>query len=142
MRGYDGHKLVKGRKRQLLVDVLGFPVAWRVEPANLSDRKAARHLIGGLGPLWSRVETVIADAGYESKRLRAYIKAHAGWELTIVKRHETGFAVVGLNWIVERTFAWLGRERRLSKDYEQTVQSSETMITIAACRLLLKRLTS
>ena len=139
-RGFDGHKRVKGRKRQLLVDTLGFPVAWRVEPANMSDRKGGRYLVSGLSPLWPRIETVIADAGYESRKLAKFIKVHAGWTLKIVKRDTPEFAIVGLNWIVERTFAWLGRERRLSKDYEAKVQTSETIIEIAACRLFLKRL--
>jgi len=60
---------VTGRKRQLLVDTLGFPLAWRVEPANMSDKKAARYLVGGLSPLWPRIEMVIADAGYLSEKL-------------------------------------------------------------------------
>ena len=64
----------------------------------------------------------------------------AGWELRIVKRPRPGFEIVGPNWIVERTFAWIGRHRRLSKDYEFRVQSSEALITIAACALMLKRL--
>ena len=140
VRGFDGHKKVKGRKRQLLVDTLGFPLAWRVEPANMSDKKAARYLVDGLPPLWPRIETVIADAGYLSEKLTAFIKDHAGWTLTIVKRSKPEFTIVGLNWIVERTFAWLGRERRLSNDYEQKVQTSETLIQIAACRLFLKRI--
>ena len=140
VRGFDGHKKVKGRKRQLLVDTLGFPLAWRVEPANMSDKKAARYLVGGLSLLWPRIETVIADAGYLSEKLAEFIKDHADWTLTIVKRNEPEFKVVGLNWIVERTFAWLGRERRLSKDYELKVQTSETFIEITACRLFLKRI--
>lgn len=131
---------MKGRKRQLLVDTLGFPLAWRVEPANMSDKKAARYLVDGLPPLWPRIKTLIADAGYLSEKLTEFIKAHTGWTLTIVKRSEPEFAVVGLNWIVERTFAWLGRNRRLSKDYETKVQTSETVIQIAACRLFLKRI--
>ena len=67
---------------------------------------------------------------------------HAGWELRIIKRPRPGFEIVGPNWIVERTFAWLGSYRRLSKDYEFRVQSSEELITIAACSLMLRRLAS
>ncbi|MCB1970033.1 MAG: transposase [Geminicoccaceae bacterium] len=104
---------MKGRKRQLLVDTLGSPIAWRVKPANMSDRKDGRYLISGLAPLWPRIKTVIADAGYESKKLGKFIKDHAGWTLKIVKRVTPEFAIIGLNWIVKRTFAWLGRERRL-----------------------------
>ena len=137
VRGFDGHKKVKGRKRQLLVDTLGFPLAGRVEPVNMSDKKAARYLVDDLSSLWPRIKTAIADAGHLSEKLTEFIKAHTGWTLTIVKRGETEFTIVGLNWIVERTFAWLGRERRLSKDHEQKEQTSETLIQIAACKLLL-----
>jgi putative transposase len=106
----------------------------------MSDRKAARALTAGLAPLWPRIRTVIADAGYESGALTEHLAETAGWELRIIKRPGPGFEIVGPNWIVERTFAWLGRHRRLSKDYEFRVQTSEALITIAACALMLKRL--
>ncbi len=132
---------MKGRKRQLLVYTLGFPVACRVEPANMLDRKAAGYLVGGLPLLWPRIKTVFADAGYESKKLTEFIKEQTGWDLKIVKRSEPEFVIVGLNWIVERIFAWLGRERRLSKDYEAMLQTSETLIDITACKIMMRRLT-
>lgn len=140
VRGFDGHKRVKGRKRHLLVDTLGLPIAGRVEPAGMSDRRAGARLVAGLSPLWPTIRTVIADAGHESRKLAAEIKRHEGWQLLIVKRSEPAFKIVGLNWIVERTFAWLGRYRRLAKDYEYRVQTSETLIQIAAVRLMLGRL--
>ena len=124
----------------MLVDSLGLLVACRVEPAGLSDRRAARALTAGLSSLWPRIDTVIADAGYESKKLVRHLKASTGWVLRIVKRKQRAFEIVGLNWIVERTLAWLGRHRRLSKDYEHRVQSSETLITIASCTQMLRRL--
>ena len=91
-------------------------------------------------PLWPTIRTVIADAGHESQKLAAAIQRHEGWRLVIVKRSELAFKIVGLNWIVERTFGWLGRHRRLSKDYEFKVQTSETLIEIAAIRTMLNRL--
>ena len=106
----------------------------------MSDRRAARLLTAGLAPLWPRIRTVIADAGYESGALAQHLVEHTGWELRIIKRPRPAFEIVGPNWIVERTFAWLGRHRRLSKDYEFRVQTSEELITIAACTLILKRL--
>jgi putative transposase len=106
----------------------------------MSDRKAARLLTAGLAPLWPRIRTVVADAGYESAALAQHLAEYAGWELRIIKRPRPGFEIVGPNWIVERTFAWLGRHRRLSKDYELRVQTSEALITIAACTLMLRRL--
>jgi putative transposase len=140
VRGFDGHKLVKGRKRHILVDTLGVPIACRVEPANISDRRAAYLLLGGLSPLFPDIRTVIADAGHESRKLARQLLRDDGWKLQIVKRRQRAFQIIGLTWIVERTFAWLGRNRRFSKDYEYMVQTSETMIDIATIRIMLNRL--
>jgi len=142
VRGFDAHKRVKGRKRHILVDTLGLPITARVEPANISDRRAASLLLAGLSPLFPGIRTVVADAGHESRKLARQIRRDDGWRLQIVKRRQRAFKVTGLTWIVERTFAWLGRNRRLSKDYEYNVQTSETMIDIAAIRLMLNRLTA
>ena len=140
VRGFDGYKRVKGRKRHILVDTLGLPIANRVEPANISDRYAGERLLAGLSPLFPGIQTVMADAGHESRKLARQLLRENGWKLQIVKRKQRAFEVIGLTWIVERTFAWLGRNRRLSKDYEYAVQSSETMIDIACIRLMLNRL--
>jgi transposase len=85
--------------------------------------------------------TVIADAGHESRKLSRQIMRDDGWKLQIVKRRQRAFKITGLTWIVERSFAGPGRNRRFSKDYEYAVQTSETMIDIAAIRILLNRLT-
>ena len=106
----------------------------------MSDRRAAARLLGGLGPIFPTIKTVIADAGHQSRKLTRRIKAE-GYELRIVKRRKRAFEVVGLTWIVERTFAWIGRYRRMSKDYEHRVQTSETLIDLIAIRLMLNRLT-
>jgi putative transposase len=139
-RGFDGYKRVKGRKRHILVDTLGLMIANRVEPANLSDRRAGARLLEGLSPLFPRIHTVIADAGHQSHKLARKLMREAGWQLQIVKRRQRAFKVAGLTWIVERSFAWLSRNRRFSKDYEYRVQTSETMLDIAATRLILNRL--
>jgi putative transposase len=134
VRGFDGHKRVKGRKRHILVDTLGFPIANRVEPANISDRRAGALLLGGLAPLFPRIQTVMADAGHESKQLARELLRDNGWKLQIVKRRERAFKITGLTWIVERTFAWLGRNRRLSKDYEGSVAlTKERAATMGGC---------
>ena len=116
------------------------PTEWSPPPY----RTAVRAL--GCSPVWvrssQRVQTVIADAGHESRKLASELLGENGWKLQIVKRRERAFKITGLTWIVERTFAWLGRNRRLSKDYEYAVQTSETMIDIAAIRLMLNRLTA
>ncbi len=140
IRGFDGHKRVKGRKRHILVDTLGLMIANRVEPANMSDRRAGGRLLDGLGPLFPRIHTVIADAGHQSRKLAGELMRQERWKLQIVKRRQRAFQVRGLTWIVERAFAWLGRNRRFSKDYEYRVQTSETLLDIAATRLMLNRL--
>ena len=139
-RGFDAHKRVKGRKRHILVDTLGLLVANRVEPADTSDRRAGALLLGGLSALFPRIRTVIADAGHESRKLARTMKQNQGWQLRIVKRRQRAFKITGLTWIVERSFAWLGRNRRLSKDYEYWVQTSEKMIDLASIRLMLNRI--
>jgi transposase len=139
-RGFDAFKRVKGRKRHILVDTLGLPIANRVEAADVSDRCARALLTNGLSALFPTITTVIADAGHESKKFARALAEHQGWRLQIVKRRQRAFKITGLTWIVERSFAWLGRNRRLSKDYEYRVQTSETMIDIAATRLMLNRL--
>ena len=136
-----GTLYVKGRKRHILVHTLGFPIANRVEPASIPDRRAGALLLGGLAPLFPRIQTVMADAGHESKKLARKLFRDNGWK-QIVERRERAFRITGLTWIVERTFAWLGRNRRLSKDNEYAVHSSETMIDVAAIRLMLNRLTA
>jgi transposase len=126
----NAHKRVKGRKRHILVDTIGLPVANRVEPANTSDRRAGALLLGGLSALFPRIRTVIADAGHESRKFARTLKQNQGWQLRIVKRRQRAFKITGLTWIVERSFAWLGRNRRPSKDYEYWMQTSETMIDL------------
>lgn len=131
---------MKGRKRHILVDTLGLPIANRVEAADISDRRAGALLTSGLKAIFPAITTVIADAGHESRKLAHVLAEEQGWQLHIVKRGQRAFKIAGLTWIVERSFAWLGRNRRLSKDYEYRVQTSETMIDIAAARLMLNRL--
>jgi putative transposase len=97
-------------------------------------------LAHGLAPLWPGIRTILADAGHESRRLAHLLHGYAGWRLQITKRRERAFKITGLAWIVERTFAWLGRNRRLSKGYEYKVQTSETLLKIAATEPMLDRL--
>ncbi len=104
-----------------------------------SDRRAGALLLGGLSALFPRIRTIIADAGHKSRKFARTLRQHQGWQLRIVKRRQRAFKITGLNWIVERSFAWLGRNRRLSKDYEYRVQTSETMIDLAGIRLLPNR---
>ena len=104
--------------------------------------ESSPRLLADLGPLFPRIRTVIADAGHESRKLARELLRKYGWMLQIVKRRVRALYITGLTWIVKRSTAWLGRNRRLSKDYEYLVQTSETMINIAATRLMLNSLTS
>ena len=132
---------MKGRKRHVLVDTLGLVLCVIVHAASVQDRDGARKLLLRAGALFPGLRRVWADGGYEGK-LVSWVKACLGWTLDIVKRpaKQKGFSVLPRRWVVERTFAWLGRYRRLSKDYEQLPQSGENMIYIAMINLMLHRL--
>jgi transposase len=118
MRGLNGHKLIKGHKHYILVDTLGLVITCRVEPAGISDQKAGGRPLGGLRPFFPLIRTVMADAGHRSRKPARALEQHEGWELVITTRGQRAFTIKGLTWIVERSFAWLGRNRRLSKGYE------------------------
>jgi putative transposase len=140
--GYDGHKNVKGRKRHLLVDTLGLLLSIYVTSADVQDRAGACLLLAGLGPLVPRLKKIWADGAYSGKELANWCEEQGGWELEVVERdpQAKGFEVLPKRWIVERTFSWLIQNRRLSKDYERMVQTSEAFIKVAMIRLILRRL--
>jgi putative transposase len=140
--GYDAHKNLKGRKRHLLVDILGLPLSVYVTSADVQDRVGARCLLAGLKPFVPRLKKIWADGAYAGEQLAGWLEEQSGWELEIVERDREakGFEVLPKRWIVERTFSWLIRNRRLNKDYERLVQTSETFIEVAMIRLILRRL--
>ena len=135
-----------GRKRHLLVDTQGFVLKVVVSAADVQDRDGARLVAQALrlyGPNLPRVRRVWADAAY-SGPLADELREQMGWELELVTRADTQpkgtFAVQAHRWLVERTFAWWGGLRRLSKDYEYEVESSEALIYVGMSHLLLRRL--
>jgi putative transposase len=140
-RGYDAGKKIKGRKRHLLVDTLGLLLVTVVHPASLQDRAGAKLVLDQARRGFPSLERIWADGGYGGKLIH-WVEQTCPWVLEIVKRMQghKGFQVRPHLWIVERTFGWLGRYRRLSKDYECFPQSSEAMIQIAMIRLMLRRL--
>lgn len=140
--GFDAHKHIKGRKRHLLVDTLGIPISIYVTPADVHDTKGARCLLAGLAFFVPRLKKIWADAAYRGQELAEWCQITGSWELEVVERTPgtRGFSVVPRRWVVERTFSWISRNRRLSKDYERKVQTSETLIQVAMIRLLLARL--
>lgn len=141
VRGYDGGKGVQGRKRHLLVDTEGLVLAHEVTGAHISDQAGARRLLSGLRPLQPRLQLIWADGAYAGQPLSSWA-SEQGVRIEIVRPAEgqKGFAVQPRRWVVERTFAWLGRSRRLAKDYERRLQSAEAFITLTMIHLMLRRL--
>jgi putative transposase len=140
-RGKDPHKRVNGRKRHLVVDTLGLVVAAVVHAADLQDRDGAKLVLATLVGRFPRLKKILADGIYNGG-IAEWAKQVGGWILELVVRPEgqKKFEVLPWRWIVERTFAWLGRYRRLSKDYERRPESSESWIYIAMIHLMLRRL--
>ena len=149
-------KKIWGRKRHLLVDTQGFILAIKVLAANIVDRAGAHLLLDGLASVLPRLSHLFADHGYDGEPFEQWLWQHLGWELEIVPppshwelingepveigKPQGGFQVQRKRWIVERTFAWLIRFRRLARDYEGLPSSSEAFIQVAAIRLFLTRL--
>lgn len=141
--GYDAGKKVTGRKRHLLVDVMGLVLAVVVHSAGIQDRDGARLVFDRVRKRYKRLTLIWADGGYAGK-LVAWVKESCGRDLEIVKRNDDlkGFHVLPRRWVVERTFGWLGRYRRMSKDYEFHPETSETMVHVAMIHLMVRRVTA
>ncbi|MFJ4478851.1 IS5 family transposase [Streptomyces xanthochromogenes] len=154
--GYDGGKKVLGIKRHLLVDTLGLVLAVCVSPANVNDRDGAAVLLARCAGKFLRLRYLWADQGYRGREFLAWVREETGITIEVVQRRDAGFrgtwakadapprevpmfAVVPRRWVVERGFAWLGRYRRLSKDYEYLPASQENAIYLATIMLLLHR---
>ncbi len=145
---------MSGRKRHILVDTIGLLLLVRVHPANVQDRDGARLLLAGLAGRFPRLAMLWVDAAYQGP-CATWITATLGWAVAVVRKPRTrrrvpddeepperpaGFQVLPRRWVVERTFAWLGRNRRLSKDYEVLTATEEAWIDLAMTRLMLVRL--
>jgi transposase len=141
-RGYDAGKKINGRKRHILTDTAGHLVAAQVHAADIQDRDGAPHLLVAIRYLFPWLRHVFADGGYAGDKLAAALAGHGQWQIDIVKRSDqtSGFQVLPRRWVVERTFAWLNRNRRLAKDFETTVASSEAWLYLASVQLLARRL--
>ena len=149
-RGVDVHKQTPGRKRHLVVDVLGLVLLVVAHRASLQDaagglvtlKKLFDRIKRNLHNRWCRLKLIWADGAYAS--IVEIVRKQFGWLLEIVKRSEDvkGFQVLPHRWVVERSFGWLGRYRRLARDYEHTTSSSESMVYIASIRRMLKLVTT
>jgi putative transposase len=144
-RGYDGGKKIKGRKRHIAVDTMGLVLAVVVTSAAVDDAAAAPEVLKQLHKqAYPRLEVVWADGKYHNHALNAWLARQRAlpWRLEVISRPPgaKGFVRLPKRWVVERTLAWLGRSRRLSKDYERRTDSSECRIRISAIHHLLKRL--
>jgi len=142
IRGYDAGKKVTGRKRHLAVDTLGLILAVVVHRADVQDQDGARLLLEQMRQCFGRLKVLFADSAYARSGLPDWVRATFGWILQPVLRPVgiRGFVVLPKRWIVERTFAWLSRCRRNSKDYERTTRSSEAMLHITMINLMSRRL--
>ncbi len=134
--GYDAGKKIKGRKRHIVTDTTGLLIGLAVHGADIQDRDGAPSLLRSIRFSYPWLRHVFADGGYAGPKLKGALEKIGRWTIEIVKRSDTakGFKVLPRRWIVERTFAWLSRCRRLAKDWEKTIQSAETWLLVAHIR--------
>jgi putative transposase len=139
--GYDAGKKVKGRKRSIVTDTLGLLLAVCVHRGDVQDRDGARPTLAMLKKAGRRLKKIFVD-GACAGQLEQWAREFGGWVLEVVRRPEIRkFVVLPKRWIVERTFGWIGRARRLSKDYERLARHAESFIYLRMIELMLRRLT-
>lgn len=139
--GYDGGKKTKGRKRHIVVDTLGLLIAVVIQPANLHDSKGAFDVLLALkDKYFNAIKKVFADGGYRGDTLKEWAFKTIGCAIEVVKRNEHDkFKVLPKRWIVERTFAWISFQRRMSKDYERLSDSSIAFTQLSMIRVMLNK---
>ena len=135
-------KKIKGRKRHVVTDTGGLLVGAVVHAADIQDRDGAPSLLASIRYAFPWLRHVFADGGYAGPKLTEALTKLGTWTLEIVKRSDEakGFVLLPRRWVVERTFAWLGRNRRLAKDFEATVASAEAWLMIASIQLLTRKI--
>lgn len=142
-RGYDGNKKMLGRKRNLVVDSLGLPITHHHMPANVHDSQPAPDLIREAKDREPTLEVMIGDKAYVGAPIqRAAKEAGVRFDITDHKERVSKFVPLQHRWKVERSFAWHGRNRRLTRDFERTMESSEGVMSVASIGILLRRATS
>lgn len=140
--GYDAGKKIKGRKRHILTDTMGLMVGAIVHTADIQDRDGAPPLLASIRSALPWLRHVFADAAYAGDKLEQALAKLGTWTLEIVRRTDAavGFVLLPRRWVVERTIAWLNRNRRLAKDFEATIESALAWLMIASVKLLSRRL--
>jgi transposase len=140
--GYDAAKKVKGRKLHALVDTEGLPMRVVVHSAAIQDRDGAALVLAKIRSRFPWLELIWADSAYHAAQVHAIIDKQPDLRLEIVKRSDdmNGFVVLPRRWVVERTFSWFGRNRRLAKDFENLAQTLAAFVTIASIQLAVRRL--
>jgi transposase len=141
-RGFDAGKKINGRKRHIVVDTTGHLVGLEIHAADIQDRDGAVSLLASIRFLYPWLRHIFADGGYAGAKLREALTSKGDWTIEIVKRSDLvkGFVVLPRRWVVERTFAWLGRCRRLAKDFEATIASALAWVLVSHIRLLTRRI--
>jgi len=141
-RGLDPAKRIKGRKRHIVTDPHGFVLGVLVHPASLQDCHGAVPLLTTVRRAWPELGHVYADRVYRGAQLRTALAPSGPWHIEIVQRPVgvTGFQLLPRRWVVERTFAWLGRNRRLAKDFEASCETEAAWLWLANIRLMLRRI--
>ena len=141
--GYDAGKKIKGRKRHAVVDVEGLPIVIHIHGADVQDRDGAVAVILSMAKRAPQVKKLWADGGYSGPKLRGALAEHGLGSLVEIvpkPKENKDFKVLPRRWVIERTFAWLSRCRRLSKDFERTLESSLAWTQLAACRFMVRRI--
>ena len=141
-RGYAAEKMIKGRKRHLVTDTVGLLIGAIVHAADVQDRDGAPLLLAAIRHAYPWLRHVFADAAYAGEKLRQALARLGKWTIEIIKRSDTakGFQLLPRRWVVERTIAWLNRNRRLAKDFEASIESATSWLYIASVKLLGRRL--
>lgn len=141
-RGYDAGKKIKGRKRHIITDTQGFLVGAVVHAADIQDRDGAPLVLADIRNSFPWLRHVFADGGYAGDKLKDALAKIGDWTLEIIKRSDTakGFVLLPRRWVVERTFAWLNRNRRLAKDFERTIESATAWLFLASIQFITRRI--
>lgn len=140
--GYDAGKRLKGRKLHALVDTEGLPLRVVVHSAGMQDRDGAALVLDKIRRRFPWLELVWADGGYNARQVDAALVKVPVLRMEIVKRSDDmkGFVVLPRRWVVERTFSWFGRNRRLAKDFENLADTLAAFVTIASIQIAVRRL--